>query len=291
VAIGVQHLVGREEELAALLDLLGAVDKLPTVATLVGEAGIGKTTVLRVAAEAAEDQGYRVLSCRPAEAEVRLSFVGLADLIGGVVPDVLPRLPRPQRRALEVALALTQSDDAAADERVVAFAFLSALRTLSSGTRLVVAVDDVQWLDAPSLAMLQFALSRLETEPVAAIITARDEVPVWLRRGVPEERLVTLRLGPLSLGAVHELLRTRMTPSFPGRPSCASGRHRAEIPSWLSSLQALFVDMAAASIPVRSCRFLRLSKCSFTSVSIASGRSSSRLRESLPPSRIPPWTS
>jgi predicted ATPase len=63
VAIGVQHLVGREEELAALLDLLGAVDKLPTVATLVGEAGIGKTTVLRVAAEAAEDQGYRVLCC------------------------------------------------------------------------------------------------------------------------------------------------------------------------------------------------------------------------------------
>jgi predicted ATPase len=92
------------------------------------------------------------------------------------------------------------------------------LRTLSSGTRLVVAVDDVQWLDAPSLAMLQFALSRLETEPVAAIITARDEVPVWLRRGVPEERLVTLRLGPLSLGAVHELLRTRMDAVFP-RPT------------------------------------------------------------------------
>jgi hypothetical protein len=183
---------------------------LPAAAVVVGEAGIGKTTLWVAAAEAAEAHGYLVLSCRPSEAEARFSFAGLADLIGAVVPDVLPQLPRPQGRALEAALALSEPNGARADEGVVAFAFLSTLRRLAADNRLLLAIDDVQWLDAPSLAMLRFALPRLEAEPVAAILTARDEVPVWLPRGVRDERLRTIQLAGLSVGALHELLRTRI---------------------------------------------------------------------------------
>jgi len=215
MAVSVRHLVGREDELAALLDLLATPDALFAAAVVVGDAGIGKTTLSLAAAEAAEERGYLVLSSRPSEAEARFSFVGLADLIGGVVADVLPQLPRPQRRALEAALALSESDGATAEEGVVAFAFLNTLRKLAVGNRLLLAIDDVQWLDAPSLAMLRFALSRLEREPVAVILTARDEVPLWLRRGVAEERLVTIELGPLSVGALHELLRARIDAVLP----------------------------------------------------------------------------
>lgn len=218
MAVSVRHLVGREDELAALLDLLEAPDELLAAAVVVGEAGIGKTTLSLAAAEAAEARGYLVLSCRPSEAEARFSFAGLADLIGGVADDVLPQLPRPQRRALEAALALSESDGAPADEGVVAFAFLSTLRRLALDSRLLLSIDDVQWLDAPSLAMLQFVLPRLETEPAAAVLTARDDVPPWLRRGLPEGRLLTIELGPLSVGALHELLRTRVGASLP-RPT------------------------------------------------------------------------
>ena len=182
LAVGFRELVGREEELASLLALLDARDGLPAVAVVTGEAGIGKTALWLAAVEAAQARGYLVLSCRPAEAEAAFSFVGLADLIGGVVPDVLPQLPRPQRRALEAALALSESEGPPAEEGVVAFAFLSTLRKLAVDNRLLLAIDDVQWLDAPSLAMLRFALARLEAEPVAAILTARDEAPLWLRR-------------------------------------------------------------------------------------------------------------
>ena len=218
MAVGFRELVGREEELASLLALLDARDGLPAVAVVKGEAGIGKTTLWLAAVEAAEARGYLVLSCRPAEAEATFSFVGVADLIGGVVPDVLPQLPRPQRRALEAALALSESDGAPADEGVVAFAFLSTLRRLAVGNPLLLAIDDVQWLDAPSLAMLRFALSRLETERVVAILSARDEVPLWVHRGVPEARLLAIELGPLSVGALHELLRTRVGAVLP-RPT------------------------------------------------------------------------
>src|SRR6185436_15912814 len=81
----------------------------------------------------------------------------------------------------------------------------------------LLAVDDVQWLDAPSLAILRFALARLEAEPVAAILTARDEAPPWLRSG-PVAPLQTIELGPLSVGALSELLRTGSDAVFP-RPT------------------------------------------------------------------------
>ena len=92
------------------------------------------------------------------------------------------------------------------------------MRRLAVGNRLLLAIDDVQWLDAPSLAMLRFALPRLEAEPVAVILAARDEAPLWLRRGVPEARLLTIELGPLSVGALNELLRTRVGVVLP-RPT------------------------------------------------------------------------
>jgi len=209
VAVSVRNLVGREEELAALVDLLEHAE-LPATAVVAGVAGIGKTALSLAAVEAARARGYLVLSCRPSETEARFSFAGLADLIGGVVPGILPQLPRPQRRALESALALSESDDVPADEGVVAFAFVSVLRKLVGENRVLLAIDDVQWLDAPSLGILKFAMSRLEKLKVASILTARGEVPAWLRRALPEERLLTIELGPLSVGALRELLRTRV---------------------------------------------------------------------------------
>jgi predicted ATPase len=56
MAVSVRHLVGREDELAALLDLLAAPDALFAAAVVVGEAGIGKTTLSLAAAEFRDDQ-------------------------------------------------------------------------------------------------------------------------------------------------------------------------------------------------------------------------------------------
>jgi AAA ATPase domain len=69
-----------------------------------GEPGIGKTTVWKAGLEVAKAQGSVVLSCRPVEAEVKLAFAALADLLAPVVDAGLDDLPAPQREALEVAL-------------------------------------------------------------------------------------------------------------------------------------------------------------------------------------------
>ena len=212
-----RHLVGREEELEAIVGLLDAAEQLPVVAVFPGEAGIGKTTLWLAGIEAAAARGYRVLASRPSEAEARFSFVGLSDLLGDVAGDLLPELPPVQKRALEAALLLGESE-LHADDRSVAAAFLAALRLLAADAPVCLAVDDVQWLDAASLAALRYALARLEKEPVAVLLAVRGDLPDWLRRAVPEHRLRTVELGGLSVGATHALVRARLDATFP-RPT------------------------------------------------------------------------
>jgi DNA-binding CsgD family transcriptional regulator len=212
-----RHLVGREEELGTIVRLLDAPEQLPGAVVLPGEAGIGKTALWLAGLDAAAARGYRILSSRPSEAETRFSFAGLTDLLGNTAGDVLPKLPPVQQRALEAALLLGESE-IHADDRAVAAAFLGALRLLAGESPLCLAVDDIQWLDAASLAALRYALVRLDDEPVAALVAVRGDLPAWLRRAVPEERLRRVEVGGLSVGAMQELLRARLDATFP-RPT------------------------------------------------------------------------
>jgi predicted ATPase len=217
VSTTARPLIGRDEELEAIVDVLDARDELPGTVVVYGQAGIGKTSLWLAGIDAAVAGGYQPLSCRTSEAETQLSYAGLTDLLGGVVHDVLPALSPIQRRALEAALLLGEAE-LHVDERAVAAAFLAALRLLSGGGQLCLAVDDVQWLDTASLAALRFALARLADEPIATLLTVRGEPPPWLRRSVPETRLAAVEIGGLSVGALHELLRTRLDTSLP-RPT------------------------------------------------------------------------
>ncbi|MDQ3065779.1 MAG: ATP-binding protein [Actinomycetota bacterium] len=212
-----RQLVGRNEELGAIVGLLDDPEELSGVAVLSGEAGIGKTTLWLAGIDAAAAQGYRILSSRPSEAETGLSFAGLADLLGNAAGEVLPELPPIQQRALEAALLLGEPG-MHADDRAVAAAFLGTLRLLAGDRTICLAVDDVQWLDAASLAALRYALARLDDERVAALLAVRGDLPAWLRRAVPEGRLRTVEVGGLTVGAVQELLRARLDATFP-RPT------------------------------------------------------------------------
>jgi DNA-binding CsgD family transcriptional regulator len=218
-ATSVLDLIGREEELAALGEFLDAADELPGAVVLEGEAGIGKTTVLAAAREAARHRSYRILSCRTAETEAQLSFAALRDLLDDAFEEVAPGLPAPQRHALAVAMLREEPEAVRAEAGAVAAALLGSLRALASAGPLVVAVDDVQWLDGPSATVLEFAARRLRSERVALLFTRRLEgangLPLGLDRALPESRLRRIVLGPLTLSALHSILETRLGLSFP----------------------------------------------------------------------------
>ena len=95
---------------------------------------------------------------------------------------------------------------------------MDALRILSAGAPLVIAVDDAQWLDRPSASVLEFCFRRLQSEPVSIVLTFRDEgtaFPLGLDRALPLDNLRRVRLAPLSLGAIGEILRSRLGAVFP----------------------------------------------------------------------------
>jgi DNA-binding CsgD family transcriptional regulator len=207
-------IVGREEELELLRGFLADTAAGPLALVLEGEPGIGKTTLWWAAVVGARARSYRVLACRPAGAEAQLSFSALGDLLAGTLEETLHELPAPQRRAIEVALLLEETSGSPPDQRAIALAFLGILRLLARSGPVLIAVDDAQWLDAPSASVLEFALRRLGAEPIVLLATFRQDGGRVARlepeRVVREERLRRIVVEPLSVGALQRLLRLRL---------------------------------------------------------------------------------
>jgi len=193
--------VSRDRELAVAADAFERMRSGPAALLVEGEPGIGKTTVWRAMVGAARERGCRVLVARPAEAEAALSYAALGDLLAPVLDAVRDELPAPQRRALEVALLLADPEGAPPDPRAIGVALLAALRTLAARDAVVVAIDDLQWLDPDSERVLAFALRRLVDEPVLALLARRPAAGRPL--GLTAERVA---LAPLDPTGLHELL-------------------------------------------------------------------------------------
>ena len=205
------ELIGREEELRAAL---ASFATLPALVALEGEAGIGKSSIWRAVLDELGANGAVVLSARPAEAETHLSYAGIADLLEPVLDDSLAKLPTPQRQALESALRRAEVEGRAPDPAAIAFAVLGTLRHAAAEGRLIVAVDDLQWLDAPSLFALEFAVRRLRDESIGLLLALRPVLagglPIEVERWLPDERVRRIRLGPLSLGALQHVVQGRL---------------------------------------------------------------------------------
>jgi DNA-binding CsgD family transcriptional regulator len=207
MSVTAPDLIGRDGELQAISAFLDDAQRTLDALRLEGEPGIGKTTLWRVGVAGAQQRGYRVLACSPAEPEAELAYAALADLLVGVIAEVERALPAPQRRALRVALLLEDANGPEPDRRAVAVALLGALRALATHSRLLVAVDDVQWLDPASAGALGFAARRVEDEPIAFFAASR---PGEHELALPADRLRRIALGPLSLGALRRLLEERL---------------------------------------------------------------------------------
>jgi DNA-binding CsgD family transcriptional regulator len=210
------EIVGREEELGLLIAFLERAAGGLTAFVLEGEAGIGKSTLWLAGVEAARERGLRVLSSRPAEAERGLAHVVLSDLFEGVLDEVLPALRAPRRRALEVALLLDEAPEEPVDPRTLGVAVRSALEALAEETPVVLAVDDVQWLDPSSTSALAFALRRMTGDRVLLLLARRlveGAQASELEGALEAESVQRLAVGPLTIGALHRFLHDRL-----GRP-------------------------------------------------------------------------
>ena len=167
--------LGRAAEVAAIDGLLSRASAGDSGAlALIGSAGTGKTTLLREAEALVQrgGNGVRVLRVRGIESEAELAFGGLLELVRPLA-DLIPRLPEPQALALEGALALAPA--AGTDRFSVSAATLGILGLAAADAPVLVAVDDLHWLDPPSAQAILFAARRLWREGIAMLLTARPE--------------------------------------------------------------------------------------------------------------------
>ena len=212
--------IGRPVEFSALAKFLRSAGVQPSGLVIEGEAGIGKTTLWLAAVEQARKHGFRVLSARVGQHETGLAYAALADLLGGVDPAVLTRLPGVQRTAVDRVLLRATSEGPPTDPRVVAAALVSVVHALAEEAPVLVAIDDVQWLDASSQAVAAFAARRCNRR-VGVLVTERVDAEngsaSWLQLAKPDA-VDRIRVGPLSLGDLHTLISTRLGQSL-SRPT------------------------------------------------------------------------
>ena len=251
-----QAVVGREAELERLREIVDAPEP-PCVVFVEGEAGVGKTALLDAVVAELETL---VLRARPTAAEAGSSYTALHDLLRPVI-DGLPRLPAPQRRALAAALLLEDADGPV-DPRLVGLACLSLLGALPGAVLL--AIDDWQWLDAATLAVLSFVLRRLEPGATTTIATVRsgeaDEALAALVRSLPAGHALELPLAPLDTTALGQLVHERTGEWLP--PPAVTRLHRACKGNPLMALELIRAPGAATATDVRRLLARRLAALS-----------------------------
>ena len=201
-------IVGREAELETVRRFLAAGTGTRAL-FLYGAAGIGKSSIWQQALTEAASSGYAVVSTRPTEAEARLPFAGLVDLLSDLLDEVDPDLPAPQRRALDRALLRSTGDEQPPEPLAVSLAALGLIRAAADRGPLVIGIDDVPWLDQSTAAVLEFLMRRLDDEPIAVVAAERTSertaLPAVIAALAPD-RVTALAVEPLSNADTDRLL-------------------------------------------------------------------------------------
>jgi DNA-binding CsgD family transcriptional regulator len=214
-------LLDRRAERAAIDQLLDAVRSgLSGTLVLRGGPGVGKTTLLRYAIDAARD--LRVSSIAGVESEISMGYGGLHQLLLPFLP-LLDELPPPQQSALRVAFG--QEAGPPPERFLVGLATLTLLSRVAEEQPLLCTIDDAHWLDPESLQVLAFVARRLYADRVALIATSNELVPRPAAEGLPavtvdglpdaaaRELLSSVAGGALNAQAVDRILaETRNNP-------------------------------------------------------------------------------
>ncbi|MGA8546117.1 MAG: LuxR family transcriptional regulator [Mycobacterium sp.] len=206
-----EQIVSRATEEQALVDFLDAVPDQSCALVIEGDVGIGKTTLWLDAVARARDRGFRVLTSRAASAESVLAYTGLADLLSDVEGSIWGDLPAPQRQGLDAALLRNDTHDA--DARAVAAAVVAVIDRLAAQGPILLAIDDLQWLDTSTANAVSFAARRLPNG-AALVCTTRPEQAASRVQLPSPDAVRRIRMQPLTVGELHQVLTIRLGMSF-----------------------------------------------------------------------------
>ncbi|MEE4546972.1 AAA family ATPase [Streptomyces sp. V4-01] len=243
------RLVGRDADLACVASFFSDDDARGRALLLCGDAGVGRTAFLDAVAADAEADGVRILRARGVRFEKNISYAGLNQLLVEAFDD-FDVLEATQRDALRAAVGIGSGP--APGRLVICTAVLLLLRRLSARTPLLLVVDDLQWLDEATDAVLGFVARRLVGSRVG-LLAASGEGPVGsFKSGVLPEHLLeplddasSVRLVARRHPDVCPAVRRRIVAEARGNPLAL-----VELPSALSAEQRRTLTAVPAVLPL-----------------------------------------
>ena len=238
-------LLEREVEASVLAAAVkGAAAGRGAVVVIEGAAGLGKTRLLRHAAELAS--GARVLTASGSDLEHEFGF--------GVVRQLFERVAAEaglEGAAALAAPALGYASDASGDRFASLHGLYWLVANLASSQPLLLTVDDAQWADVPSLRFLAYLARRVRELPVTLLIAARPPLP-------SEDRSIletvaaeaqTLTPAPLSEAAIATLAGPAADPAFVTAIHHATAGNALLVEELLAEAADLAYDMHPTRIP------------------------------------------
>jgi DNA-binding CsgD family transcriptional regulator len=214
-----QQIVGREPELEQIGRFIDAIPNGPSSLLIEGEAGIGKTTLWLAGVDRGIERGFIVVVTRCGQSETKLSLTGLGDLLGPLLDEALPKISPPLAASLEIAFLRVESHGSTPDRRAICLAALEVLRVATASKPLVLAVDDLQWLDPSSARVLEFCARRIRNEALGILASVRvgntDTDSPALAPAMPDGRLHRLAVGAMPLNELSRVIRTRSEADLP----------------------------------------------------------------------------
>jgi DNA-binding CsgD family transcriptional regulator len=203
---------------------------------LVGEPGIGKSTLITAAATRFALDGSLVMRASPSFAERHTSYSMLWDLVGEIDLVRLDNIAAEHRIILEIALG-RRSATTEIPALATALAFESILRELSVHSPVVLLVDDLHWSDPESIAVIERALRRLIDSAIRLIATTREH-------GIQSAHTSGLAFDPAQIrhldGLTVDELERLVRPAWPSTPTrsqvTALREHTGGNPMWALEL-------------------------------------------------------
>jgi DNA-binding CsgD family transcriptional regulator len=243
------RLIGRDNEIEALTEVVSTTPGSGSAILFVGEPGVGKTALLDVAAQEAADAGRFVVRVTGAEFEADIGYSALTQAVLPLKPFV-DRLAPFHRTALSIALGAAEGDP---PERLVVSAAVLRLFQLAGEERpVVLIVDDLQWVDRASAEVFFFVARRVHGSRLCFLAAARTGSSILLGHVNLDER----ELAPLGDEASDDLLRERF-PMLSGSVrqrllTEAQGNPLAllELPSALSGQAQIAPEAMPAALPL-----------------------------------------
>ncbi|MFD8938424.1 AAA family ATPase [Streptomyces sp. NPDC059578] len=240
-------LVGREADMERLGAFLADVPRLGGSLVVLGEPGVGKTALLAAVAGRAGAAGMRVLSATGVQYRAQTSCGALRQLLTSVPEsrEAARELP-----ALATALDFTRGRAPGRDE--VAEAVVTLVAELSRAQPVLLVLDDAQWMDRASAAVLGRVVRLLPDSGTGAVCSVRlGDESFFDHAGLPLHEL-----GPLNEAASEELLshcfpaltarvRRRLMADAEGNPLAL-----LELPAALTDLQRTESHVLPQRIPL-----------------------------------------